>query len=563
MVLRPAIGSLSRVELYTARLADPDTKKEEQKSLFGKVFTKQYSPSAIQQHNRLKAAWKECAQAQAPGNMYQLPEEITPQSLMPPMAGFIKFTQYLALATQGRLGPFAVKRTIKTLIASLFGIWRRDALQVVHPVIRQQVYAYIGSEDLQRIAPLETKERDKHFLSARDFDIMASGIFQDVNGFRTSRMMIQVLHALLLQSLSSERPGAIVESTSRRGSNEALLWRDYEFHVIPNPADPHSPLIIIRLRIHLLKGYCKDDAKHKDLLLFPETESRIFCPVSSAVAMAIEDNVFPDIKTVEEIFHPKIPPTDHHILRMYPEATARPILRSEIFDGLIWVISPTRALTYGALASHLRRVSLSKGFINHVTCYCCRRGASNRISREMTVQDRSTLMGHVEGSNKFENHYKTRLIDIDLGAVFQGRDQNVQYVEAAKALSDMSARRDENAPLELTAEAKVALAAEPELVAMDTERKKVASQIQSASKQLACVNVGEESKSEIQAQIALLTLEKKKLDLKYGRAFRREADKRVVELRAAHFDGQSTRQLTGQVHHALSPFRIFVHSRRV
>ncbi len=279
------------------------------------------------------------------------------------IAGFIKFTQYLALCTEGRLGTYAVKRTIHSLMSALFGIWRRKALQIVPPDVRQQVYAYIDSEELQRIAPLETKEREKHFLSARDFDIMASGIFADVDGFRTSRMMIQVLHALLLQSLSSERPGAIVESSSRRGSNQALLWRDYEFHIIPNPDDPHSPLVIIRLRIHLLKGYCKDDAKHKDLLLLPETESRVFCPVSSAVAMAIEDNVFPDVKTAEEIFHPKIPPTEHHILIMYPEAATKPVLRSEIFDGLIWIISPTRALNYSTLASHLRRISMIKGFI--------------------------------------------------------------------------------------------------------------------------------------------------------------------------------------------------------
>ncbi len=37
----------------------------------------------------------------------------------------------------------------------------------------------------------------------------------------------------------------------------------------------------------------------------------------------------------------------------------------------------------------------------------------------------------------------------------------------------MSSRRDENAPIVLTAEGKAALLAEPELVEMDIERKKV------------------------------------------------------------------------------------------
>ncbi|PBK58276.1 hypothetical protein ARMSODRAFT_983989 [Armillaria solidipes] len=192
---------------------------------------------------------------------------------------------------------------------------------------------------------------------------MASGIFEDVDGLRTSHMMIQILHVLLLQSLSSE---------------------------------------------------CQD------------------------------------IKTIEEIFHPKIPPTEHHILIIYPEAAAKPVLYLEIFDGL----------------SSLH-------------------GTSNCISCEMTTQDWLTLMGHVEGLKKF------------------GRDANVQ-----------------DALIKLTAEARVALVAEPELIEMDNERKKVASLIQSASKQLTCANISEESKTELEVQIDSLRQEKKKLISKHKVAFK-------------------------------------------
>ncbi|SJL01047.1 uncharacterized protein ARMOST_04363 [Armillaria ostoyae] len=99
---------------------------------------------------------------------------------------------------------------------------------------------------------------------------------EDTEGFRTARMMLQVLYALLLQSLSSEHPGAIIESSSHFGTNEALMWRDHEFHVLPNPDDPHSPIILIRIKIHLLKGYRKNNATYKEFLLMPETHS---CPL--------------------------------------------------------------------------------------------------------------------------------------------------------------------------------------------------------------------------------------------------------------------------------------------
>ncbi|KAK0471768.1 hypothetical protein IW261DRAFT_1424858 [Armillaria novae-zelandiae] len=72
-----------------------------------------------------------------------------------------------------------------------------------------------------------------------------------------------------------------------------------------------------------------------------ETKSQVFCLISSAVAMAIEDSVFLDVKTIEEMFHPQIPPTKHYILIMHPEVAAKPVLHSEIFDGLIWITSPS------------------------------------------------------------------------------------------------------------------------------------------------------------------------------------------------------------------------------
>ncbi|SJL03318.1 uncharacterized protein ARMOST_06671 [Armillaria ostoyae] len=68
-------------------------------------------------------------------------------------------------------------------MSSLLGSWWRKALQVIAPNIRQQVYVYIDFDELQRIAFLSTKEREKHFLCARDFNVMASGILEDVVGF--------------------------------------------------------------------------------------------------------------------------------------------------------------------------------------------------------------------------------------------------------------------------------------------------------------------------------------------------------------------------------------------
>ncbi|KAK0441307.1 hypothetical protein EV421DRAFT_2036345 [Armillaria borealis] len=349
------------------------------------------------------------------------------------------------------------------------------------PGVRQQVLAYIDSEDLEEIALLSTDAHEKYLLSATDFEIMARGIFEDTEGFRTARMMLQVLYALLLQSLS-ERPGAIIESSSHSGTNEALMWRDHEFHVLPNPDDPHSPVILIRIK----STFSRDNAR-----ITLATRSSFSCQRHTLAPFAPFPSSPPWPSRTTSFLTSRQPTTSS--IPEIPQLRHTPALRSDIFDSCAWITSPTRALTYAALSSHLRRVGINKGFIRHVTCYCCRRGAPNRISREMTKQDRNTLMGHTEGSAKFDTSYTSCFIGTDLGAILQDRDENVEDVKAGKALMDMSARRDENVPIGLTPEGKAALLAELELVEMDNERKELANQIASLSKQLTCPDITNET----------------------------------------------------------------------
>ncbi|SJL01046.1 uncharacterized protein ARMOST_04362 [Armillaria ostoyae] len=119
-------------------------------------------------------------------------------------------------------------------------------------------------------------------------------------------------------------------------------------------------------------------------------------------------------------------------------------------------------------------------------------------------------MGHTEESTKFDPLHRRRP-----RSCLSDRDENVEYVKAGKALMDMSARRDENAPKGLTSEGKVQLLAEPELVEMDNERKALANQIASLLKQLTCPDITIETRAEIEEQLILLKSDKKKIITKH------------------------------------------------
>ena len=68
-------------------------------------------------------------------------------------------------------------------------------------------------------------------------------------------MRTQLVYLSILSAVSSERPGAIVEASGLRHSNEAIEWHDHDFIVIPEPDEPNKPTIAVIVHIQLLKGW--------------------------------------------------------------------------------------------------------------------------------------------------------------------------------------------------------------------------------------------------------------------------------------------------------------------
>ncbi|KAK0460972.1 uncharacterized protein EV420DRAFT_1477844 [Desarmillaria tabescens] len=527
MPLIPKITT--RKERLDTRSAVPKVaEKIKDKSFFSRRFVKKLARASLGVVRRLKRDWKEFCNAQPEDNPFQVYPEIDINTKLPPrdthpiIEAFIAFTTHQALSSKGRISEYATRDTIRSLMGSFFGIWRREALKPLPYDYTQQVYTYIDSEELEQIAPLCTDSMPKHSMSAADFEVLSRALFRDT-GFRTLRMALQVAYLVNLQSLMTERPGAIVEGTKYHGTNEALKWGEHEFHIIPNSDDPHHPLVIVKVKIHRQKGYRGKKSVYKEFILYPEPNAnRAMCPVAQVVALAIQDQIFAHVTTAEEIFCPKHAPTKHHILSIKPSALSQCVARAEVLVKGIWGTSSDRALSYSVYSAHLRRVSLADGFIIHVTPYCFRRGASNRISRELGENDLHTLMGHTANSQKFISAYQSRLVDADLSAVLYDREENSEHVQAGKAVSSMSARRDNNAPVELPLEHMGEILNEPELVDMRQTRQKLANEISATSKLLVSADVDEEEQNAVSAKILELKRTITLHDREYRNIIRRE-----------------------------------------
>ncbi|SJK99286.1 uncharacterized protein ARMOST_02577 [Armillaria ostoyae] len=297
MGIRDAIGKLSAAELFSSRTAIPKVKQAMKKSLNGKVFMQKVGRSARNKAKQVHCTWTVFYHTQVKdGNPYDIPEKISPESAMPPCGKSItlhipaythlipsqlcRICSLLGSVYRRSARPLSCQEYNPRFVCQVCSIWRREALRTVTPDVHQQVLTYIDSEDLKEIAPLSTDEREKFYLGATDFEIMAHGIFKDTEGFRTARI-------------------------------EALMWRDHEFHVLPNPGDPHSPIT----DTHQNTPAQGTSQKYRYLQRVPsharDTLSHPF-PVSLIITMAIEDNIFPHIKTTNDVFHPRNPPTAHH-----------------------------------------------------------------------------------------------------------------------------------------------------------------------------------------------------------------------------------------------------------
>ena len=79
-------------------------------------------------------------------------------------------------------------------------------------------------------------------------------------------------------------------------------------------------------------------------------------------ALALEDGVFNDVSTVEEILNLKVAPIQMHTLEIHKHKKALAVLRAEVktLDG--WTISDIDALPHGIYVAFLRVFSRDQGF---------------------------------------------------------------------------------------------------------------------------------------------------------------------------------------------------------
>ncbi|OBZ71522.1 hypothetical protein A0H81_08405 [Grifola frondosa] len=288
-----------------------------------------------------------------------------------------------------------------------------------------QVKAYINSDAFRDLALLTTAMRTKRVADSVDVDAVICAIWHDTTFIRTNRMRVQMAFICMLSAISAERPGAIVESGTHRNTNQALEYRDFAIWVIPMK-ETKRIVVVAAVTIRLLKGQRENDAFFKSFIIFPEPPtSRASCPMMSLLTMALEDGIFSDVSTIDEILYPKRFPDHMHRLSFKPGKERLLVLRNEVLGPDGWTISPTKALGYDPYRRLLSQCGKAAGF-DHFTPYDMRRGAANEADAQLSANDRDLLLGHVSGTEQFYASYQSRLSCVDVQGLYYQRGQDGQ-----------------------------------------------------------------------------------------------------------------------------------------
>ncbi|KAJ7108591.1 hypothetical protein C8R44DRAFT_884651 [Mycena epipterygia] len=535
---KPRISDEESAEQRLAE-ADPATRGAMSTSLVGTYqFRKLVRPTFLS-HERTKKLWALFVSKHPDKDT--LPAEIVPGVKLPEPGITKEFVRFLGYTLRGRLEDHVVKSTVEGYIYKYFALWRQYAFTPVPTPHRLQVMSYFNSALFDETSKLSTKSRPKQTANIVDLEILIRGILEDTKYFRTHRARYNVIYSCLISALVSERPGAIIESGCYRGSNESMTWADHEYWVIPDPKNPYRPFLCLILRSRWLKGMREDESAVKDFFILREPDShRHVDALMYSLVCAMEDQVFEDVKAIEEIFYPEHPCLKAHKLRIKESAKNQPVFRREVFDGTQWVTSDTLSLPYNIAATYLHNISIFLGFIMWFIFYCFRRCSANNLQAALPEDERRSL-------TCFQQSYQARLGVIDLGAILAGRlDSNEDNTRMMKAISGMSKDRDPNAPISLNALEMNDLYADPELVEFRREKAKVFERIKVETTKLISLPEGEQDAQDAQRQIILqLRTDIRNIDRKHGAIVSRENYALVALKRKKYFDEASLRQLRG------------------
>ncbi|KIJ64891.1 hypothetical protein HYDPIDRAFT_167667 [Hydnomerulius pinastri MD-312] len=395
-------------------------------------------------------------------------------------------------------GKFTDRITIKTLVnnvAIFLSAYKRLTAQSISKDDSQALFNYAKGECATTYG-LTTHVRGKPIADGVDVRFLQKELWSEKDPIVSTRMRIQVSAFIGLSAATASRPGNIVESSCWKGSNEALLYEDLVFTILPhvdlglssdasltNPplasegdlpgnSSPHkceSAKLVLKVRFRLLKGHRKEEGYYSEIVFDQEKLEELgLCLVTSFLLMALQDEAFDVVRDLDDLERLMAGATAPIKLSIKDSAKKTPVLRN--YQGRTKNISDTAALTYNALYFQLAKLGMRAGFEERLNPYCLRRMGANNMDESDAItpeQRRQSQLTTTMIENVQSTSYLSPLVRADLMGVAMGRQESLDAVrfpsDLLQAIGRMSLSADKEAPIALSVEATAHIWKLPEL----------------------------------------------------------------------------------------------------
>ncbi|KAF8500941.1 hypothetical protein F5888DRAFT_1888207 [Russula emetica] len=404
-----------------------------------------------------------------------------------PLNVVMGFLDYLVMSSQGQIGEMITVGTLLGKVGVWIGMMNRINGTAQTTEMTRALYRYAGGECALRYG-LKREVRDKPIADGVDVALLLMQLWSPTDTLLNTRMRQQVATYITLAADLASRPGNIIESCAYKDSNEALSYQDLTFYILPPfnvergqtifaaPNMPtvslaETPQLLVRVKFRYLKGKRADEDKFVEFALTCDPLATIgHCAVTNFIIFAMQDNVFQNISSWDELQHLMTIADKPLIISMKNSDTIRqlPVLRNYI--PRTFNISPTKALSYNALYYQIQRVGRRAGFPDRLPLTCFRRKGANELDEaaNVTVAQRTAIMGHDPLSRLFLR-YQSRLLNLDLHGMAQGREPDLAPI---RALGRMSLNADKAAPIAVSVEERRRIWTLPEVEALLEEQTK-------------------------------------------------------------------------------------------
>ncbi|KAH7925166.1 hypothetical protein BV22DRAFT_1129187 [Leucogyrophana mollusca] len=212
----------------------------------GKVFLKELAKPTIDAQNRVKKRFlaylnnvSEHSDLLSSMNCTSVDELLVPGAPSLQIEMLFGFADYLVESSQGKFNALITEETLVNNIGLFIGMYNRSTNKQLTSDTTRQLLKYARGECKTKNS-LPSCVRDKPIADGVDVRILQKELWGSTDPIPSTRMRRQLATFIGLGASSATRPGNIVESSCWSKSNEALMFKDLTFVVLPGSRKQRS-----------------------------------------------------------------------------------------------------------------------------------------------------------------------------------------------------------------------------------------------------------------------------------------------------------------------------------